>query len=281
MGASLLPFVVPLIVTTRLSSTSNAYFYTTWMMAGIFLIISPSVSQSLFAEGVHSPHELLNKARKALGVIAAILLPCIIGIFALGGLLLSAFGASYESHATELLKLVLIASIPDAVTNVYVAVMRVQGRLATAASVNMGMGIGIIVFSWMFLPTLGISRGWVGISPHATMRLCFRGGRPSPFASDASWRQGCGAIGGGLMRELHGRCIPDGREEMPLRQRIRASSADETATCELREPKEQAGPMATVRRVTPRQGKELVQSPNRTFSIQGRTPEEANRVQTH
>jgi O-antigen/teichoic acid export membrane protein len=161
MGASLLPFVLPLLVTSRLSPTENAYFYTTWMMAGVFLIISPAVSQALFAEGAHSPHELLSKGRNALGVIGAILLPCIVGIIVLGGPLLSAFGAAYEEHAAGLLRIVVIASIPDAVSNVYVAIMRVQGRLVTAACLNMGMGFGIIVFSWLCLPTMGIDAvGW-------------------------------------------------------------------------------------------------------------------------
>jgi O-antigen/teichoic acid export membrane protein len=161
MGGALLPYVVPLLVTERLSQSDNAYFYTTWMMAGIFLIISPAVSMSLFAEGAHSPHELLSKARAALGVIGAIIVPCSIGIFFFGGLMLSAFGPAYEHHGVGLLRIVLIASIPDAVTNVYVALLRVQGRLAVAAALNMGMGLGVVALSWMFLPSLGISAvGW-------------------------------------------------------------------------------------------------------------------------
>jgi O-antigen/teichoic acid export membrane protein len=169
MGGALLPYVVPLLVTERLSASDNAYFYTTWMMAGIFLIISPSVSQALFAEGAHSPHELLGKARAALGVIGAIIVPCSIGILFLGGLMLSAFGPAYERHGVGLLRIVLVASIPDAVTNVYVALLRVQGRLAVGAALNVGMGLGIVVLSWIFLPELGISAvGWAFLA----MQLC-------------------------------------------------------------------------------------------------------------
>jgi O-antigen/teichoic acid export membrane protein len=161
MGGALLPYVVPLLVTERLSPSDNAYFYTTWMMAGIFLIVSPAVSLSLFAEGAHSPHELLGKARSALGVIGAIIVPCLVGIFLVGGMLLSAFGPAYERHGVGLLRIVLIASIPDAITNVYVALLRVQGRLAVGATLNVSMGIGVLALSWLFLPTLGINAvGW-------------------------------------------------------------------------------------------------------------------------
>jgi O-antigen/teichoic acid export membrane protein len=161
MGGALLPYIVPLLVTERLSPSDNAYFYTTWMMAGIFLIISPAVSLSLFAEGAHSPHELLRKARAALGVIGTIIAPCLVGVFLVGGIMLSAFGPAYEHHGVGLLRIVLVASIPDAVTNVYVAMLRVQGRLAVAAALNVGMGLGIVALSWLFLPPIGISAvGW-------------------------------------------------------------------------------------------------------------------------
>ena len=161
MGGALLPYLLPLLVTARLSSTDNAYFYTTWMMAGIFLIIAPAVSQALFAEGANSPHELRAKARSALLIISAILVPCLLVVLGLGATLLSALGPAYATHATGLLRIVLLASIPDAITNVYVAVLRVRGRLATAAALNLGMGIGTVALSWALLPTLGINAvGW-------------------------------------------------------------------------------------------------------------------------
>lgn len=169
MGGALLPYVLPLLVTARLSSSSNAYFYTTWMTAGIFLIISPAVSQSLFAEGAHSPHELVVKARSALGIIGALLAPCVVGVFVMGGTILSAFGPAYEHHAIGMLRIVLLASIPDAVSNVYVAVLRVRGRLGAAAGLNVGMGIGIVALSWALLPVLGINAvGWAFLA----MQLC-------------------------------------------------------------------------------------------------------------
>jgi O-antigen/teichoic acid export membrane protein len=169
MGASLLPYLLPLLVTAILSPTDNAYFYTTWMMAGMFLIISPALSQALFAEGTHSPHDLRAKARSALTITYAMLIPCVVGVFAMGGIMLSAFGPAYEQHALGLLRIVLLASIPDAVTNVYVAVLRVRGRLVTAAGLNLGMGAGTVALCWVLLPVLGISAvGWAFLA----MQLC-------------------------------------------------------------------------------------------------------------
>jgi O-antigen/teichoic acid export membrane protein len=161
MGSALLPYVLSVLVTVRLSSSDNAYFYTTWMMAGIFLIIAPAVSLSLFAEGMHNPHDLHAKARSALAIIGAILVPGAMAILATGGLILSVFGSAYAHHAVGLLQLVLLASFPDAINNVYISVLRVRGRLFAAAGLNLGMGIGTVSLSWALLPMLGISAvGW-------------------------------------------------------------------------------------------------------------------------
>jgi O-antigen/teichoic acid export membrane protein len=169
MGAALLPYLLPVLVTSRLSARDNAYFYTTWMLAGLFLVISPAFSESLFAEGMHRPDEVGALARSAFKISGAILVPGLVTVLALGGTLLSAFGHAYADHAVGLLRLAVLASIPDAVTNVYVAVLRVEARLTAAASLNVGMGIGILVIAWFLLPVMGISA--VGCA-FLAMQLC-------------------------------------------------------------------------------------------------------------
>jgi O-antigen/teichoic acid export membrane protein len=169
MGAGLLPYLLPLLVTARLSMRDNAYFYTTWMLAGLFLVIAPAFSQSLFAEGMHRPEELGALARSAFKTIGAILVPGLVTILVLGGTLLSTFGHAYTDHAVGLLRLAVLASIPDAVTNVYLAVLRVEARLTAAASLNLSIGIGTLVISWFLLPLIGISA--VGCA-FLAMQLC-------------------------------------------------------------------------------------------------------------
>lgn len=169
IGAGLLPYLLPVLVTVRLSASDNAYFFTTWMMAGLFLIVAPALSQSLFAEGMHRTDETEALVRSAIKIIGAILLPGLVGIIVLGGTVLSAFGPDYADHGVGLLRIAVLASIPDAVTNVYVAVLRVRGRLTAAASLNLAMGLGTLVISWLLLPAMGISA--VGVAFFA-MQLC-------------------------------------------------------------------------------------------------------------
>jgi O-antigen/teichoic acid export membrane protein len=168
-GTGLLPYLLPLLVTVRLSTDDNAYFFATWMLAGLFLIVSPALSQSLFAEGTHRPEELESMARSAIVNIGAILVPVLVVVLALGGTLLSAFGPAYAIHGVGLLRILALASIPNALTNVYVAVLRVHGRLSSAALLNLGMGLGTLAMSWVLLPGLGISA--VGYA-FLAMQLC-------------------------------------------------------------------------------------------------------------
>jgi O-antigen/teichoic acid export membrane protein len=169
LGAGLLTYLLPLIVTVRLSARENAFFYTTWMLASLFLVIAPAFSNNLFAEGMHRPEELGALARSAFKIMGAIMVPGLVAILVLGGTLLSAFGHSYSGHAVGLLRLVVLASIPDAVVHVYVGVLRAEARLASAASLLVGIGVGTVVISWFLLPVVGISA--VGYA-FLAMQLC-------------------------------------------------------------------------------------------------------------
>jgi O-antigen/teichoic acid export membrane protein len=158
---ALLPYVLPLIVTVRLSPSDNAYFYIAWTLAGLLRSITPAVSLSLFAEGVHRPDEIGAMARSALRIIGAILLPGLVAIVAVGGTLLSALGPAYAHHGVGLLRITALASIPAAVYGVYGSMLRAQGRLTTVALLFLGDSVGTVVISWFLLPVLGISGvGW-------------------------------------------------------------------------------------------------------------------------
>jgi O-antigen/teichoic acid export membrane protein len=169
MGAGLLPYLLALVVTARLSAQDNAYFYTTWMLAGLVMVVAPAFSNSLFAEGMHRPEEIGALARSAFKIMGVILVPGLLAILVLGGTLLSAFGHAYTDHAVGLLRLAVLASIPDAVVQVYVGVLRVEARLSAAATLLLAIGIGTLVISWFLLPLVGISAvGWAFVA----MQLC-------------------------------------------------------------------------------------------------------------
>ncbi len=156
LGGLATMYLLPVIVTIRLSAVDTAYSYTTERVSDFILIGSSAVATSLFAEGSHTAERLPQKVRTSARIISMLLVPGIIVCFLGGHLILSIFGPSYVQHGLLLLKINALASIPDAITNVYVSVLRVQRRMRFGALLNLAMAGLALVFSWILLPILGI-----------------------------------------------------------------------------------------------------------------------------
>ena len=161
IGGALPYYLLPIIVTTRLSAADNAYFYTTWMLGALFGMVSVAVAQSLFAEGAHAETHLLENMTRSMLLIVVLLAPLMILYFLFGGVILSVFGKEYPAHSLELLYVLTVATVPDAITSVYISALRVQKRLREAAFLNSLMAFIVLAFSWFLLPTMGITAvGW-------------------------------------------------------------------------------------------------------------------------
>jgi len=160
LGSVASVYLLQILVSARLSTADNAYFYTTWMLGGFFFTLETSVASSLFAEGAHGG-DLGRKVRTSALVIGALLIPAMILFLVVGRYLMGVFGPGYREHGTALLTLLVVAAIPDGITNVYVSVLRVRRRLREAATLNLGMAALTIALAWPLLPRLGIEgAGW-------------------------------------------------------------------------------------------------------------------------
>ena len=148
-------YILPLIVAVVLSTKENGVFYSTWRIAGGFFIVSVAVSTSLFAEISHDPQGRGHGVRRAGKVIAALLVPAIIGTILLGKPVLGVLGSGYEA-GYGLLVMLVVASIPDAVTNVYVSILRADRRFGIAALLTFGMAAITVALTVILLPPLGV-----------------------------------------------------------------------------------------------------------------------------
>jgi O-antigen/teichoic acid export membrane protein len=165
VGGAVTPLVLPVLVVLRLGVTLNAYFYVTWMIGGVFFMVSPSVAAALFAEGVRAQSDLRNVVIKALRVITLLLVPAMVVMVVGGKLILGLFGASYAAAGYGLLIFLAISAVPDAVSNVAVAVFRVTERIGYSATLNIGILIATVIGAWLLMPLLGITGvgvAWLG-----------------------------------------------------------------------------------------------------------------------
>jgi O-antigen/teichoic acid export membrane protein len=172
IAASLPMFALPLLVAARLSVTETAHFYTTWMVGSFFFVISPAVSWALFAEGRTGGTDLGAAARRSALFTGGLLVPLMLAFMLGAHPILSLFGPGYAAHGVLLLRILILSAIPDAVTNLFVSVMRVRGRLLPAALLNSGMAVETLVLAWVLLPGLGLAgAGWAWLIAQLTGSL--------------------------------------------------------------------------------------------------------------
>jgi O-antigen/teichoic acid export membrane protein len=160
VGSQTPQFLLPLLVVALVSPQANAYFYLTWSVGGIFLIISPAVSASLFAEGSNA-EDLVSNTRKSIYFIATLLTPLILVSVFLSRQILSVFGPEYARQGATLLRILAFSAIPDAITNIFVSIERVKGHLGRAAALNMSTAVAAIGLTLLVVRHNGISGpGW-------------------------------------------------------------------------------------------------------------------------
>jgi O-antigen/teichoic acid export membrane protein len=156
VGGMLTPLLLPVLVVIRLGDASNADFYMTWMMGSVFFMVSPSISTMIFAEGVRADSDLRREVGKALRMSALLMVPAILIMIIGGKIILRFFGASYVS-GYELLIVLAVSAIPDAVSNVAVAVWRVTRQLGYSAALNVGILMTALSGAWVLMPGMGIN----------------------------------------------------------------------------------------------------------------------------
>ena len=157
LGGSLPMYLLPLVVTTRLGVVQNAWAYVGWMVGSFALVVSPTVSASLFAEGSHDVETFTKQARRSLIIIIVLIVPAIVGVVVLGHEILAIFGRQYERHSYTIVVVLALSAIPDAITNVFVVSTRVHARLSTGARLNLAMAGLAVILAWVMTPSWGVS----------------------------------------------------------------------------------------------------------------------------
>ncbi len=149
--------LLPVFVTMQLSAADNAYYYTTSMVGDFFFMVTSAVAVSLFAEGSYASDDLARKVRSSTLIMSALLIPAMLVVFLGGQYILLLFGPHYVQHGLPVLQIDTIAAVPDAITNIYISVLRIQGRLRHGAILNLSMAAITLSLAWILLPILGIA----------------------------------------------------------------------------------------------------------------------------
>jgi len=118
-------YLLPVVVTASLGASANALYFTSFLFSSTIDQIAVNYASPLTVEGAHAPEEIAILIRLTLRRIYVIILPTVALLVITCPWLLGAFGEKYVS-AVPLMRMLLIACLPKAVSTVYYAYCRVQ-----------------------------------------------------------------------------------------------------------------------------------------------------------
>ncbi len=139
------------------------------MIGALFFTVSPSVSSAVLAstanrDDVHLKHRIKQASWIILGLMSV---PMAL-VFLFPDYILKFFGDDYEKGAF-LIILLALSALPDAITNIAVAYLRLKKDLKPASILNVLMGISTIGLIFALVPFAGINApGWAWLATQTT-----------------------------------------------------------------------------------------------------------------
>jgi len=157
-------YLVPILAAALFPPDQVGYLSIAAMIATAFYAVAAAVSNALLAGCADRPDRLPEQARRAFALIGLLLVPPVVVACLLAPKILGLFGAEYAPHSA-LLVLGLLATFPDALINVAVAMLRVQRRLVAVAAISVAGATISIGLAWVLMPHLGImGAGWAALA---------------------------------------------------------------------------------------------------------------------
>ncbi|GGK09435.1 hypothetical protein GCM10011583_46780 [Streptomyces camponoticapitis] len=149
--------LLPVMVAVRFDAAHNAFFYTAYTVGGTMEFMAINMASSLTAHASHSPERLAEGVRGALRRMALLLVPVVLVLVVFAPQVLAPFGADYAEHGSTVLRLLAAAALPRVVVELYIGVLRVQGRTGMLAALQGAMCVCVLGSAVVLLGPAGIS----------------------------------------------------------------------------------------------------------------------------
>jgi O-antigen/teichoic acid export membrane protein len=136
--------LLPVLVAVRFDAAHNAFFYTAYTVGGTMEFMAINMASSLTAHASYDPAQLAAGVRGALRRMTLLLVPVVAVIVVFAPLVLTPFGGDYAAHGTTVLRLLTAATLPRVVVELYIGVLRVQGRTGMLALLQGAMCLSVL-----------------------------------------------------------------------------------------------------------------------------------------
>ncbi|MFF0445511.1 lipopolysaccharide biosynthesis protein [Streptomyces sp. NPDC004609] len=153
--------LLPVMVAVRFDATHNGYFYIAYTVGGTMEFMAMNMASSLTAHASHSPETLAAGVRGALRRMTLLLVPVVLVLVVFAPLILAPFGSAYADNSSTVLRLLAAAALPRVAVELYIGVLRVQGRTGMLAVIQGTMCVLVLGSATLLFGPTGISgAGW-------------------------------------------------------------------------------------------------------------------------
>jgi O-antigen/teichoic acid export membrane protein len=149
--------VLPIVVIIQAGATANAYFYPPWMIMTALQLLALSLTTSMTVEAAFDQTKLRAYCRRLLVYSTCLLAPLITIVLISTPFILRIFGAAYAVQGSALLRLLTLATLPNIVVVLALAVVRIQNRSSTVFLIQASLCVLVLGLSYFLLPILGIT----------------------------------------------------------------------------------------------------------------------------
>ncbi|GAA3197839.1 hypothetical protein [Actinocorallia longicatena] len=144
---------IPLLVAAKVSPETNGYFAMAWVFGLMLDLLALNMAMSMTVEGSFDTARLAETTRAALRRTVMLLVPISVVVAFAGPWVLSwgiLFGGGFSEQAGPVLMLLAFATLPKAIIELYIGVLRVRSRTRLVAMVQglrfAGVLAGVLVF---------------------------------------------------------------------------------------------------------------------------------------
>ncbi|MFI7138762.1 lipopolysaccharide biosynthesis protein [Streptomyces massasporeus] len=153
--------LLPVMVAVRFSAAENGYFYVAYTVGGTMEFMAINMASSLTAHASHDPRQLADGVRGALRRMTLLLVPVVAVLVVFAPYILTPFSPDYAEHGSTVLRLLALGALPRVVVELYIGVLRVQGRTGMLAALQGTMCALVLGCAAVLFTPAGIAgAGW-------------------------------------------------------------------------------------------------------------------------
>lgn len=156
-------FMVPVAVAARVGPIANAYFYAAWMVGTTLELLPVNMATSLTVEGSFDEDTIAANCLAALRRTMLILVPVVVVVICAAPVALGLFGPLYAANGTHVLRLLALATLPKALTEMYLGALRAQSRTSLIAFIQGIRGIMTLGLAFTLTGVMGTTGAAIAV----------------------------------------------------------------------------------------------------------------------